>query len=323
MRRSSSIGRSRSVRIPSVAVVGATGAVGSVLRGILRDRGHDDVRYFASARSAGSSLDGTTIEEATPDALADARLDVAFFAVGAAASRELVPHAVRGGALAIDKSSAWRMEPDVPLVVPEVNGRRAAEHRGIVAVPNCSTIQLVCALKPIHDAAELRSVRVATYQSVSGAGAAAVERLREEPVDEHDLRQDWPFDGHEYEEETKIREETQKILELPELPVQATCVRVPVVVGHLEAVWVETEDELSPDEARAVLAAAPAVRAVDTPSPARAAGIDEVLVGHVRRDPAVERGLAFMVAGDNLRKGAALNAVQIAELLSVGDRVAA
>jgi len=311
------------VRIRSVAVVGATGAVGSVLRGILRERGYEDVRYFASARSAGSSLDGKTVEEATPDALAEAGVDVAFFAVGATASLELVPHAVRGGALAIDKSSAWRMKPEVPLVVPEVNGARASEHRGIVAVPNCSTIQLVCALSPLHEAAGLRTVRVATYQSVSGAGAGAMERLRGESVDEHDLRQDWPFDGEEFEEETKIREETQKILELPELPVQATCVRVPVLVGHLEAVWVETEDELSPERARELLAAAPSVRVVDSPSPAAAAGTDDVLVGHIRRDPAVRHGLAFMVAGDNLRKGAALNAVQIAELLLIGARVAA
>jgi aspartate-semialdehyde dehydrogenase len=311
------------VPIPSVAVVGATGAVGSVLRGILRERGYDDVRYFASARSAGSTLDGREVEEATPETLAAVDVDVAFFAVGASASRALVPHAVRAGALAIDKSSAWRMLPEVPLVVPEVNGPRAAENHGVVAVPNCSTIQLVCALKPIHDAAGLRTVRVATYQSVSGAGASAVERLRGESVEDHDLRQDWPFEGGEFEEETKIREETQKILELPDLPVQATCVRVPVLVGHLEAVWIETNDELAPHHARSLLASAPGVRVVESPSPAQAAGGDHVLVGHIRRDPTVARGLAFMVAGDNLRKGAALNAVQIAELLRAGDRVAA
>lgn len=307
----------------SVAVVGATGAVGGVLRGILRERGYDDVRYFASARSAGSSLDGKDVEEATPEALANAGADVAFFAVGASSSRELVPHAVRGGALAIDKSSAWRMEPDVPLVVPEVNGDRATEHAGILAVPNCSTIQLVCALKPLHDAAGLRAVRVATYQSAAGAGAEAMERLRAESPEQHDLRQDWPFDGEEYEEEEKIREETRKVLELPDLPVQAICVRVPVLVGHLEAVWVETEDELSPDEARAVLAAAPSLRVVDAPTPGAAAGGDDVLVGHIRRDPTATRGLSFMVAGDNLRKGAALNALQIAELVFAGERAVA
>ena len=308
--------------MPSVAVVGATGAVGSVLRGVLRERGYDDVRYFASSRSAGTTLDGRQVEEATPESLADAGVDVAFFAVGATASRELVPHAVRGGALAIDKSSAWRMEPGVPLVVPEVNGPAAAAHQGIVAVPNCSTIQLVCALKPIHDAAVLRAVRVATYQSVSGAGAGAMERLRGESVEQHDLRQEWEREGEEADEEVKIREETRKIMDLPSLPVQATCVRVPVLVGHLEAVWVETERELEPDRARELLAAADGIRMVEFPSPGRAAGGDDVLVGRVRRDPAVPHGLTLLVAGDNLRKGAALNAVQIAELLLTRERVA-
>ena len=296
-----------------VAILGATGAVGCVLRELLRD--WDDVRYFASARSAGAELDGRPVEEATPDALAAGGLDLCFSAIGASASLELVPHAVRGGAIAIDKSSAWRMKPDVPLVVPEVNGDRALEHNGVIAVPNCSTIQLMVALKPLHDAAGLRSVRMATYQSVSGAGKQAMVRLRAETIEEHDLRGDWPFDGELFEEEAKIHEETRKIIELPELPVQATCVRVPVLVGHLEAVWIETEDALDPEQARSVLADAPGVSVVDFPSPAQAAGRDEVLVGRVRRDPTTRNGLALMVAGDNLRKGAALNAVQIAELL--------
>jgi aspartate-semialdehyde dehydrogenase len=299
--------------LPNVGVIGATGAVGGVLRELLRD--WDNVRYFASARSAGKELDGRRIEEATPDVLAAGPLDLCFVAIGASASLELVPHAVRGGAVAIDKSSAWRMKPDVPLVVPEVNGDRALEHSGVIAVPNCSTIQLLVALKPLHDAAGLRSIRVATYQSVSGAGKQAMERLRAESVEEHDLRGDWTFDGEEFEEETKIREEVRKILELPDLPVQATCVRVPVLVGHLEAVWIETDDALEPEQARKLLGAARGVRVVDFPSPAQAAGVDEVLVGRVRRDPASRNGLALMVAGDNLRKGAALNAVQIAELL--------
>jgi aspartate-semialdehyde dehydrogenase len=207
------------------------------------------------------------------------------------------------------------MAPDVPLVVPEVNGARAAEHRGIVAVPNCSTIQLVCALTPLHDAAGLARVRVSTYQSASGAGKDAMERLRSESPEEHDLRADWPFDGEEFEEEAKLREETRKILELPDLAFQATCVRVPVLVGHLESVWVETVEPLGPDQARDLLADAPGLRLVELPSPARAAGIDDVLVGRIRRDPTVENGLTLLVAGDNLRKGAALNALQIAELL--------
>ena len=305
----------------NVGVIGATGAVGGVLRELVRD--WDDVRYFASARSAGTELDGRKIEEATPDALAEGALDLCFFAIGASASLELVPHAVRGGAVAIDKSSAWRMKPDVPLVVPEVNGERALAHNGVIAVPNCSTIQLMVALKPLQDAAGLRSVRLATYQSVSGAGKQSMERLLAERVEDHDLRGDWTFEGDEFEEEAKIREETRKILELPELPVQATCVRVPVLVGHLEAVWIETEDALDPDQARSLLASAPGVRVVDFPSPLQAAGQDDVLVGRLRRDPATRNGLALMVAGDNLRKGAALNAVQIAELLVERSALAA
>ena len=307
--------------MPSVGVIGATGAVGGVLRELLR--GWDDVRYFASERSAGSELDGRVIEEATEETLAAAGLDVCFFAVGAKASRELVPHAVRGGSVAIDKSSAWRMEPGVPLVVTEVNGDRALEHDGIIAVPNCSTIELVVALKPLHDAAGLRSIRVATYQSASGAGKQSMERLRSERVEDHDLRADWPFDGEEFEEEVKMREEARKILELPELPVQAVCVRVPILVGHLETVWIETVDPLEPERARTLLEGAPGLRVVDFPSPAQAAGQDEVLVGRVRRDPTTANGLTLMVAGDNLRKGAALNAVQIAELLFERSALAA
>jgi aspartate-semialdehyde dehydrogenase len=307
--------------LPSVGVIGATGAVGGVLRELLRD--WEDVRYFASARSVGVELDGRRVAEASPDTLAAGGLDVCFFAVGASASRELVPHAVRGGAVAIDKSSAWRMEPGVPLVVSEVNGDRALEHEGVIAVPNCSTIQLMVALKPLHDAAGLRNVRVATYQSVSGAGKQSMERLLAERVEDHDLRADWPFDGEEFDEEAKIREEARKILELPELPVQAVCVRVPVLVGHLETVWIETEDALGPEQARTLLATAPGVRVVDVPTPAQAAGEDEVLVGRVRRDPITTNGLTLMVAGDNLRKGAALNAVQIAELLVERSALAA
>jgi aspartate-semialdehyde dehydrogenase len=294
-------------------VIGATGAVGEVLRELLRDE--PDVRYFASARSAGQELDGRKVEEATPEALSAGELDVAFFAVGTAASRELVPHAVRGGAVAIDKSAAFRMEPGVPLVVPEVNGDRALEHEGLVAVPNCSTIQLVCALKPLHDAAGLRRVRVATYQSASGAGRGLMERVAAEPASEHDLRMEWDFDGEEFDEEVKLREETRKIMELPGLPVQATCIRVPVLVGHLEAVWIETEEELPPDTGREVLGSAPGLRVEEFPTPGKAVGIDDVLVGRIRRDPTVENGLTFLVAGDNLRKGAALNAIQIAALL--------
>jgi aspartate-semialdehyde dehydrogenase len=305
---------------PRIGVVGATGAVGTITLELLRERGYDDVRLFASARSAGTELGGTIVEEATPAALAAGDLDLCLFSVGTSASRELVPHAVRGGAIAIDKSAAYRLEPGVPLVVPEVNGIRAAEHDGIVANPNCCAIPLTCALKPLHDAAGLVRVRVSTYQSVSGAGAQAMERLRAESPEEHDLRMDWSFDGVEFEEEEKLRLETQKIMELPDLPIQATCVRVPVMVGHAEAIWLETEDDLSPEQARELLAAAPSVRVEDFPSPGKAKGIEDVLVGRIRRDPTVEHGLALFLASDNLRKGAALNAIQIAELVLARDR---
>jgi aspartate-semialdehyde dehydrogenase len=307
---------------PAIGVVGATGAVGTVTLELLRERGYENVRVFASARSAGKQLGEWTIEEATPDALSRGDVDVFLFSVGTSASRELVPHAVRGGAVAVDKSSAYRLEPGIPLVVPEVNGGRALEHDGILANPNCCTIPLTATLKPLHDAAGLVRVRVATYQSVSGAGAQAMERLRNEPQEEHDLRMDWDFDGVEFDEEEKLRLETQKIMELPDLPIQATCVRVPVLVGHAEAIWIETEDDLSPEQARALLEAAPSVRVEDFPSPGKAKGIDDVLVGRIRRDPTVEHGLALFLASDNLRKGAALNAIQIAELVLQRARAA-
>jgi aspartate-semialdehyde dehydrogenase len=313
-----------SVPEPRIAVVGATGAVGGVTLQLLRERGYGQVRALASPRSAGKELaDGLFVEEATPEVLAAGDIDLAFFSVGTSASRELVPHAVRGGAVAVDKSSAYRLEPGIPLVVPEVNGGRALEHDGILANPNCCTIPLTATLKPLHDAAGLVRVRVATYQSVSGAGAQAMERLRNEPQEEHDLRMDWDFDGIEFDEEEKLRLETQKIMELPDLPIQATCVRVPVLVGHAEAIWIETEDDLSPEQARALLEAAPSVRVEDFPSPGKAKGIDDVLVGRIRRDPTVEHGLALFLASDNLRKGAALNAIQIAELVLQRARAAA
>jgi aspartate-semialdehyde dehydrogenase len=301
---------------PRVAVVGATGAVGAVTLQLLRERGFGQVRAFASARSAGRHLDGGLVaEEATPEALEAGDIDVAFFSVGTSVSRELVPHAVRGGAVAVDKSAAYRLQDGVPLVVPEVNGGRAVEHDGIVGNPNCCTIPFTMALKPLHDAAGLARVRVSTYQSVSGAGAARMEELHATPSGEGNLAMDWEFDGEEFDEESKLRAETRKILELPDLPISATCVRVPVLVGHAESVWVETEQPLSADEARQLLGQAPGIRLRDFPTPHDAAGIDDVLIGRIRRDPTVENGLVLFLACDNLRKGAALNAIQISELL--------
>jgi aspartate-semialdehyde dehydrogenase len=304
-------------------VVGATGAVGRVVVELLGERGYHDVRLFASPRSAGTEVGGRIVEEGTPEVLAAGGLDICLFSAGSSASRELVPHAVRGGAVCVDKSEAFRLQDGVPLVVPEVNGARAREHDGIVANPNCCTIPLTLVLKPLHEAAGVRAVRVATYQSASGKGARRLQQLLDEPQAEHDLSTDWTFDGEEFDEELKLREETRKILELLDLPVASTCVRVPVPVGHAEAVWVETEEPLTPEQARELLAAAPSVRVEDFPTPGLAAGREEALVGRIRRDPAAENGLSLFLACDNLRKGAALNGIQIAELVLAQRAVAA
>jgi aspartate-semialdehyde dehydrogenase len=309
--------------MPRIGVVGATGAVGAVTVKLLRERGYDDVRYFASARSAGTTIEGRLVEEATPEALGAGDLDMCLFSVGTSASRELVPHAVRGGAVCIDKSEAYRLEPGIPLVVPEVNGARVLENDGIVANPNCCTIPLTMALKPLHEAAGLARVRLATYQSMSGAGAKKMEQLRATPPGELNLAMNWEFDGEEFDEESKLRLETQKILELPELPISANCVRVPVMIGHAEAVWIETVDKLSADDAKKILGALPGIRLTEFPTPGEAAGTDDVLIGRLRRDRTTENGLQLFVVCDNLRKGAALNAIQIAELLLASARVAA
>ena len=304
--------------MPSIGVVGATGAVGRVALQVLAERGYDDVRAFASLRSAGREVTygdrRLTVEEATPETLAAGGLDLVFFSVGTAASAELVPHAVAGGARVIDKSDAYRLTEGVPLVVAGVNDE-ALDGGPIVANPNCSAIQLTSVLKPLHDTAGVTRVRVATYQAMSGAGDAAIERLHALTPAEGDLGMDWSLDGDEFSEEWKLREESRKILGLPELQLHATCVRVPVLVGHAQAAWVETEEPLTPDGARDVLASAPNVSLAGLPTPRAAAGRDEVLVGRIRRDPTDERTLAMWIVCDNLRKGAALNAIQVAEAL--------
>jgi len=310
-----------------IGVVGATGAVGTVTLRLLRERGYENVRAFASKRSAGRQLGSLTVEGATAEALLAGGLDLVLFSCGTSASRELVPDAVEGGALVVDKSSAYRLADGYPLVVPEVNGDRARDaiaSTRVVANPNCSTIPLTCVLKPLHDAAGLKRVRVSTYQAVSGAGAQRMERLRAEPADEHDLEFDWTWEGDETDEEAKIRAETRKILELPELPLSATTVRVPVLVGHAQSVWVELEKPLPPEHAESVLAAAPSVRLVEAPTPRAAAQTEEVLVGRIRPDRAAQGdGLVLFLACDNLVKGAALNALQIGELLLEPARAAA
>lgn len=302
-----------------VGVVGATGAVGTVTLSLLAERGFEQVRALASSRSAGSRVaygDGELpVEEATAGVLAAGDLDLCFFSVGTATSRELVPHAVDGGATVIDKSDAYRLTEGVPLVVAGVNDDAVGTADAIVANPNCSAMQLACALKPLHDAAGLARVRLATYQSMSGAGDAGIEKLKATRPLEADLAMDWAPEGEadQLSEEYKLREETRKILGLPGLPLHAACMRVPVLVGHAQAVWVETEGPLSPEEARGVLSEAPHVRLAEAPTPGQVAGTDDVHVGRVRRDPTDENVLAFLVVNDNLRKGAALNAVQIAE----------
>jgi aspartate-semialdehyde dehydrogenase len=314
-----------------IGVVGATGAVGTLTLELLAERGCRNVRAFASERSAGRELpfgDSTlTVEEATPEALGAGDVDLFLFSIGTSRSKELVPHASAGGAICIDKSSAYRLVDGYPLVVPEVNGNRALEaleRDRIIANPNCCAIPLATTLKPLHDAAGLVSVHVATYQSVSGAGAKKMEALRVEPQAEHNLVMDWTWDGEDSDEESKLRQETRKILELPDLPVAPTCVRVPVMVGHSEAVWVELEDDLPPEQAAEILGRAPSVQVLELPefpTPKDAAGGDEVLVGRIRRDPVVEHGLSLFLSCDNLRKGAALNALQIADLVLAGRAV--
>jgi aspartate-semialdehyde dehydrogenase len=336
------------MRRPRVAVVGATGAVGPVVLEVLHTRGFpaSDVVAFASARSAGTRVPfaGAELEvrELVPDAFEG--FDLALFSAGGSTSRAFAPEAVARGCVVVDKSSAFRMDPDVPLVVPEVNGDAAAAHQGIVSNPNCSTIQLVCALAPLHAAAGLEHVTVATYQAVSGTGAKAVEELRTQsraaldgraadpvvyphPIAFNAIPQCESFEGDSTLEETKLVQEPQKILGDDGIGIHATCVRVPVWRGHSEAVWIETRTPLEAEEAREILRAAPGVAVVDDPALAQyplasdAVQTDDVLVGRIRRDPSREKGLALWIVADNLRKGAATNGVQIAELLVERDLV--
>jgi aspartate-semialdehyde dehydrogenase len=334
-----------------LGIYGATGQVGRVMRTIVAERELpiDDVRFFASSRSAGTRLSFAEREVEVEDAArADpSGLDVALFSCGKAASRELAPLVAAAGAIVIDNSSAWRMDPGVPLVVPEVNAD-ALGHigKGIVANPNCTTMVAMPVLKPIHDAAGLRRVVVSSYQAVSGAGLAGVaeldEQVRKAAPDAAMLAFDGaavelpppsvfaepiafnvvpfagslaPDDSGETDEEQKWRNESRKILGLPELAVDCTCVRVPVFTGHSLSLHVELDRPLSPGAARALLDGAPGVELADLPTPLKSAGRDPSLVGRIRRDASVANGLALFVAGDNLRKGAALNAVQIAEAL--------
>ena len=300
-----------------VGVVGATGVVGTVMLELLAERRFSDVRAYASSRSAGSEVQygggSLRVEEATPERLVGDELDLCFFSVGTGPSSELVPPTAEAGTTCIDKSDAFRLADGIPLVVAGVNDE-AIDDGPIIANPNCSAIQLSCLLKPLHEAAGLRRVRLATYQSMSGAGDPGVERLRAVAPMQADLAMDWELEDDEFSEEAKLRAETQKILGLPDLAVQATCIRIPILVGHGQAIWVETEEPLAPDQARTVLGSAPHVALEDFATPGTAAGRDEVLVGRIRRGSEPNE-LALWSVNDNLRKGAALNALQVAELI--------
>jgi aspartate-semialdehyde dehydrogenase len=328
-----------------VGVVGATGAVGSTILEVLAERRFPaaEVVAFASERSAGTAIeyDGRKLECGVLSADSIAGLDLAISSAGSEVSSEWAPRLVDAGAVVVDNTSFWRMHDDVPLVIPEVNPDAVDSHRGIVANPNCSTMQMVVALKPIYDAAGIERIVVSTYQSVSGTGKRAVEELREQSravLDGDEVECEvyphriafnvlpqvevFPEGDDHTTEERKMIAETRKILGAgEELGISATCVRVPVFTGHSESVNVQTRDELSPEECRELLAGAPGLVVVDDPAdgvyplPTAAAGTDAVLVGRIRRDPSHERCINLWVVGDNLRKGAATNAVQIAELL--------
>jgi len=337
------------VSSPRVAVVGATGAVGPVVLEVLAERGFpaSEVVAFASARSAGSRIPFAGGELEVRELHEDSfdGFDLALFSAGGSTSKRLAPKVVADGALVVDNSSAWRMDPDVPLVVAEVNAHALeSTPKGIVANPNCTTMAAMPVLKPLHDAFVLKRLVASTYQAVSGAGLAGVRELEEQvqgtasdagalvhdgaavgfPAGEKwavpiafnvvPLNYEVVEDGYT-EEEVKLREETRKILEIPELPVSGTCVRVPVYSGHSLSINVEFERDLPVETALELLRRAQGVVVTDVPNPIGATGRDPVFVGRVRRDPTVQHGLALFVTGDNLRKGAALNAVQIAERL--------
>jgi aspartate-semialdehyde dehydrogenase len=329
-----------------VAVVGATGAVGTEMIEVLEERKFPVIRLvpLASARSAGGMVtfegNEVPIEVLTKDSFAG--VDIALFSAGADLSREFAPIAVKSGAVVIDNSAAWRMTPEVPLVVPEVNAHDIQRHKGIIANPNCSTIQMVVALKPLHDEARIKRIVVTTFQSVSGTGKDAMDELMAECQDLLSFKSASPkvypyqiafnclpqiddFLPSGYtKEEMKMVHETRKIMGDQSIQVTATTVRVPVYVGHSEALNIETERKLSANEARAILSTAPGVLLYDDPAhkiypmPLEVAGKDEVYVGRIREDESIANGLNLWVVADNLRKGAALNAVQIAEHLAQG-----
>jgi aspartate-semialdehyde dehydrogenase len=330
-----------------VAVVGATGAVGSTILGVMRERSFpaDEIVPFASERSAGRAIDygdaNLTVRALTDDSIQG--FDLALFSAGSGTSEAWGPKFAEADAVVVDNSSYWRMFDHVPLVVAEVNPGDLDKHQGIVANPNCTTMQMVVALKPILDRAGIKRLVVSTYQAVSGTGQRAVEELHAQAAAVVEAQELPPAsiyphqiafnvlpqverfkDGDDYTtEERKVMAETRKILGRDDIRISATCARVPVYTGHSESVNVETRDDLSPEDCRELLASAPGVTVVDDPANAvyplaiDAAGRDDVLVGRIRRDPSHDRCLNLWIVGDNLRKGAATNAVQLAELLNL------
>ena len=335
-----------------VGIVGATGQVGGVMRRLLDDRDFpvDEIRYFASARSAGTTLPwkGTDVTVENAETADPSGLDIALFSAGATGSRAYAPKFAEAGVTVIDNSSAFRMDPDVPLIVSEVNGHLIRQTpKGIIANPNCTTMAAMPVLKPLHDAAGLTRLVVASYQAVSGGGLAGVDELDKQARQVVDRAAELTHDGsavefpapekfakpmafnvlpicgsviddglNETDEERKLRNESRKILDIPELPVSATCVRVPVFTGHSLSINAEFANPISPEGAYEILGAAQGVVVSEVPTPLEAAGQDPSYVGRIRTDPGVAdgRGLALFVSNDNLRKGAALNAIQIAEL---------
>lgn len=340
----------------TVAVVGATGQVGRVMRSILEERNFplDDIRFFASARSAGKKLTFAEREVVVEDLAEQTEeslrgIDIAIFSAGGGTSKQYAPLFAAAGATVVDNSSAWRKDDEVPLIVSEVNPEAISEvKKGIIANPNCTTMAAMPVLKPLHDAAGLVRLHVSSYQAVSGSGLAGVEALAQQVAEIGDRNVELTHDGsvlqpedfgpyvapiaynalpfagnlvddgsNETDEEQKLRNESRKILGIPELLVAGTCVRVPVFTGHTLTIHAEFSQEITPEQAQQLLADAPGVELVDVPTPLAAAGKDPSLVGRIRQDQSVpeNKGLVLVVAGDNLRKGAALNTVQIAELL--------
>ena len=327
----------------NVAIVGATGMVGQEFIKVLEQRSFPmtSVRLYASDRSHGRKMkvrgEELEVKETTPDSFKG--IDIALFSAGADISKQFSPIAARTGAVVVDNSAAFRMDPEVPLVVPEVNPEDIKKHKGIIANPNCSTIQMVVVLSPLHKVNPIKRITVATYQSVSGTGLAAVDELIGQSKLVLDGKKAAPkvypyqiafnvlpeidvfLENGYTKEEWKMVEETHKIMHAPGIAVSATCVRVPVVIGHSEAVQVEFSRPMSPAEAKSILSKAPGVTVMDDPSkrvypyPVMVAGQDDVYVGRIRKDASHPNGLVLWIVGDNIRKGAALNAVQIAEKL--------